>query len=129
MARPQLTASEALSAWLEHLAHERRLSPRTLEAYGHIGRLYLAFLDRHRGEALSLTDLGTITAAEVLTAMFGDNYAFTDRTKDDDGLPAQCAQAHGVPVGVGEGELGGPVSGTQATALGHDGGVLARRRR
>ena len=69
MARPQLTASEALSAWLEHLAHERRLSPRTLEAYGHIGRLYLAFLDRHRGEALSLTDLGTITAAEVRAHM------------------------------------------------------------
>ena len=42
MAHPQLTAprsaDEALAAWLEHLAHERRLSPRTLEAYGHIGR-------------------------------------------------------------------------------------------
>jgi len=65
MAHPQLTASEALSAWLEHLAHERRLSPRTLEAYGHIGRLYLAFLERHRGEPQRLTDLGTIAAAEV----------------------------------------------------------------
>jgi integrase/recombinase XerC len=62
---PQLTAPEALSAWLEHLAHERRLSPRTLEAYGHIGRLYLAFLERHRGEPQRLADLGTITAAEV----------------------------------------------------------------
>ena len=60
-----MTASDALSAWLEHLAHERRLSPRTLEAYGHIGRLYVAFLERHRGEALSLTDLGTVSAAEV----------------------------------------------------------------
>ena len=38
-----MTASEALSAWLEHLAHERRLSPRTLEAYGHIGRTYVPF--------------------------------------------------------------------------------------
>ncbi|WP_296167130.1 tyrosine recombinase XerC [uncultured Brevundimonas sp.] len=60
-----MTAAEALSAWLEHLAHERRLSPRTLEAYGHIGPLYVAFLERHRGEALSLTDLGTVSAAEV----------------------------------------------------------------
>jgi len=60
-----VTASEALFAWLEHLAHERRLSPRTLEAYGHIGRTYLAFLEQHRGEPQSLADLGTITAAEV----------------------------------------------------------------
>ena len=65
MAAAQLTADEALAAWLEHLAHERRLSPRTLEAYGHIGRLYLAFLARHRGETLQLADLGTVSAAEV----------------------------------------------------------------
>src|SRR5690606_37388365 len=64
-AADRLSADEALAAWLEHLAHERRLSPRTLEAYGHIGRLYLAFLTRHRGEALSLADLGTVAAAEV----------------------------------------------------------------
>lgn len=52
-------------AWLEHLAHERRLSERTLEAYGHVGRLYVAFVQAHRGETLSLNDLGTITAAEL----------------------------------------------------------------
>ncbi|PZO34013.1 MAG: recombinase XerC [Alphaproteobacteria bacterium] len=65
MADPELTAPEVLAAWLEHLAHERRLSPRTLETYGHIGRTYLGFLERHRGEPQSLSDLGTITAAEV----------------------------------------------------------------
>jgi integrase/recombinase XerC len=70
MAHPQLTApnlgaDEALAAWLEHLAHERRLSPRTLEAYGHIGRLYLAFLQRHRGETPGMADLGTVTPAEL----------------------------------------------------------------
>ncbi|WP_372708104.1 tyrosine recombinase XerC [Brevundimonas sp.] len=65
MAHSKLTGSEALSAWLEHLAHERRLSPRTLEAYGHVGRLYLAFLERHRGGLQNLSDLGAITAAEV----------------------------------------------------------------
>ena len=65
MAHPELTADQALSAWLAHLAHERRLSPRTLEAYGHIGRLYVAFLESHRGEALWLADLGAVTAAEV----------------------------------------------------------------
>lgn len=67
---PELNnASDALRAWLDHLAHERRLSPRTLEAYGHIGRLYVAFLERHRGEALSLADLGTVAAAEVRAHM------------------------------------------------------------
>ena len=60
-----MTASEALFAWLEHLSHERRLSPRTLEAYGHIGRTWLAFLEQHRGEPQSLADLGTVSAAEV----------------------------------------------------------------
>lgn len=62
---PKLTADQALAAWLEHLAHERRLSPRTLEAYGHIGRLYLAFLQTHRGGPQMTADLGTVTAAEV----------------------------------------------------------------
>lgn len=61
----RLTADEALRGWLDYLVHERRLSPRTLEAYGHIGRLYVGFLERHRGETLELNDLGTITAAEV----------------------------------------------------------------
>ena len=65
MADSQLTAGEALAAWLEHLAHERRLSANTLEAYGRIGRLYLAFLERHRGGPQRLADLGTVTAAEV----------------------------------------------------------------
>ncbi|MDP3368385.1 MAG: tyrosine recombinase XerC [Brevundimonas sp.] len=65
MAHSQLTAAEALAAWLEHLAHERRLSANTLEAYGRIGKLYLSFLERHRGGQQRLADLGTITAAEV----------------------------------------------------------------
>ncbi len=60
-----MTAPEALAAWLEHLAHERRLSPRTVEAYGHIGRQYLAFLERHRGGAQQLADLGAVTPAEL----------------------------------------------------------------
>jgi integrase/recombinase XerC len=60
-----LTAEGALAAWLQHLAQERRLSPRTLEAYGFAGRRYIAFLTQHRGEALGLGDLGGITAGEV----------------------------------------------------------------
>lgn len=58
-------ADEALTGWLHHLAHERRLSPRTLEAYGHIGRLYIGFLQTHRGQPQTARDLGTISAAEL----------------------------------------------------------------
>ncbi len=60
-----MTAREALAFWLEHLAHERRSSPRTLEAYGFAGSRYISFLETHRGEAISLKILGEITAAEV----------------------------------------------------------------
>lgn len=60
-----MTADGALAAWLQHLAQERRLSPRTLEAYAFAGRRYLGFLEGHRGEALELKDLGEITAGEV----------------------------------------------------------------
>lgn len=59
-----MTGTEALSAFLAHLAQERRASPRTVEAYAAAGRRYLAFLERHRGEGLSLAGLGEVTAAE-----------------------------------------------------------------
>jgi len=60
-----VTADGALALWLEHLAQERRASPRTLEAYGFAGRRYLAFLQQHRGEPPSLADMGGITAGEI----------------------------------------------------------------
>jgi integrase/recombinase XerC len=60
-----LTAAQARAAWLEHLAHERRASPRTLEAYGFAAQRYIAFLEQHRGEALSVPDLAKVTAAEL----------------------------------------------------------------
>jgi len=60
-----VTAREALALWLEHLAHERRASPRTLEAYGFAGSRYIGFLEQHRGEAISLATLGEVTAGEI----------------------------------------------------------------
>ena len=67
MADPQLTApaGAALDAWLHHLAHERRLSPRTLEAYGHAGRRYLAFLSGHFGGEVRIADLGRVRASDL----------------------------------------------------------------
>jgi integrase/recombinase XerC len=60
-----LTAQAARALWLEHLANERRASPRTLEAYGFAAARYIAFLERHRGEALSVQGLAEVTAGEV----------------------------------------------------------------
>ncbi|WP_374467736.1 tyrosine recombinase XerC [Phenylobacterium sp.] len=64
MAGP-LTAQEARALWLEHLAHERRASPRTLEAYGFAAARYIAFLEQHRGERLTVQGLAEVTAGEV----------------------------------------------------------------
>ena len=64
MAAP-LSAEEARAAWLQHLAHERRASPRTLEAYGFASGRYIAFLQQHRGEAMTVPLLAEVTAGEL----------------------------------------------------------------
>ena len=60
-----LSAEGARALWLEHLAHERRASPRTLEAYGFAAGRYIAFLERHRGEAMTVPRLADVSAGEV----------------------------------------------------------------
>ena len=60
-----ITARHALTAWLDHLANEKRASPRTVRAYGDNVLAYLNFMERHRGEALSVADMGGIAAAEL----------------------------------------------------------------
>ena len=65
MAGVVTTARDAMTAWLDHLANERRVSPRTIEAYLGAVSPYLAFLEQHRGETLSLAGTGTVTAAEL----------------------------------------------------------------
>jgi integrase/recombinase XerC len=60
-----VSGRQALAAWLEHLTHERRASPRTVRAYGDNLVAYLNFLERHRGETVWLSDLGALTAAEL----------------------------------------------------------------
>ncbi len=63
--RVPATARAALTAWLDHLANEKRASPRTVRAYGDNVLAYLNFMERHRGEALSVADMGGITAADL----------------------------------------------------------------
>ncbi|MEK7427532.1 MAG: tyrosine recombinase XerC [Pseudomonadota bacterium] len=65
MAGPVTSARQALALWLEHLAKERRASPRTVEAYAFAGGRYINFMEQHRGEALSLVAMGSLSAGEV----------------------------------------------------------------
>ena len=60
-----MTGEAALAAFLTHLSQERRASLRTVEAYGHSGRSYLAFLQSHRGEPVTLDGLTRVTAGEL----------------------------------------------------------------
>jgi integrase/recombinase XerC len=58
------TARAAQIDWLQHLAHERRASPRTLESYGAVVANLIAFLEQHRGETLTLEGCSTLRAAD-----------------------------------------------------------------
>jgi integrase/recombinase XerC len=51
--------------WLKHLGAERRLSPKTLEAYRRDVLQFLRFLADHLGGAPSLKDLAALTPADV----------------------------------------------------------------
>ena len=60
-----MSARQAYAAWLDYLTLERRASPRTVRAYGDHVLAYLNFLERHRGEALSLSALAEVSAADL----------------------------------------------------------------
>jgi integrase/recombinase XerC len=51
--------------WLNHLAHERRLSSKTLEAYGRDLRQFAAFLAEHLGAPPSLADIAALKPADL----------------------------------------------------------------
>ena len=84
---PHSLAEHALQAWLTHLAQERRCSPRTLESYGASLRALFAFLALHRGEALTLSSLGSVSAAELRA------YLAARRESDRPLSPRSIAQA------------------------------------
>ena len=55
--------------WLRHLATERRLSPKTLEAYQRDVRQCLIFLADHWGERVSLKRLAAAEATDIRAFM------------------------------------------------------------
>jgi integrase/recombinase XerC len=64
---PALLSAE--QAWFRHLATERRLSPKTLEAYGRDLRQFMAFLTAYEGEAPTLATLRALKPAGIRAFM------------------------------------------------------------
>ena len=80
-AAPDLAATAA--AWLVHLAHERRLSARTIEAYGRDARQFLAFLETRFGAPPGIADFADLAP--------GDLRAFLARRRAE-GIEARSLQ-------------------------------------
>jgi integrase/recombinase XerC len=74
MPKAQLTAvapkvAAEIANWLTHLGAERRMSPKTVEAYQRDVLQFLAFLAEHLGGAPSLKELAALTPADVRAFM------------------------------------------------------------
>ncbi len=80
-AAPDLAA--AVAAWLQHLAHERRLSARTIEAYGRDARQFLAFLEKRFGAPPGIADFTDCAP--------GDLRAFLAQRRAEESRPARCS--------------------------------------
>lgn len=57
--------ARALQRWLDRLAHERRLSPKTLDAYRRDAVQFLQFLNEHHGKAPHLKALASLKPVDV----------------------------------------------------------------
>jgi integrase/recombinase XerC len=73
-----MDGAEALAAWLDTLARERRASPNTVEAYRADLSLFLGFLTRHLGEVPDLAALATLRPADLRAFL-------ADRAREGDG--------------------------------------------
>src|SRR5437763_7238067 len=59
------TLALQMTRWLAHLAHERRLSPKTLEAYARDLRQCLDFLCAHWGTRVTLARFAALEATDI----------------------------------------------------------------
>src|SRR5258707_4101988 len=63
------TIALEMTRWLTHLRAERRLSPKTLEAYARDLRQCLAFLSQHWGRMVTLKGFAGLEATDVRAFM------------------------------------------------------------
>src|SRR5438876_5864320 len=63
------TVALQMTRWLTHLRSERRLSPKTLEAYARDVRQCLGFLGEHWGSRVTLSRLAALEASDVRAFM------------------------------------------------------------
>jgi integrase/recombinase XerC len=61
--------AEEFARWQSYLAAERRMSPKTCEAYGRDARQFLAFLSEHLGQRVSAAALARLVPADVRAFM------------------------------------------------------------
>ncbi|WP_426612675.1 tyrosine recombinase XerC [Bradyrhizobium sp. McL0616] len=61
--------AQEMTRWLSHLGSERRLSPKTLEAYGRDLRQCLDFLSNHWGERVTLKRFAALEATDIRAFM------------------------------------------------------------
>src|SRR5580765_3830827 len=63
------TIAREMTRWLVHLRAERRLSPKTLEAYARDVRQFLAFLCEHWGTRVTLKGFAALEAGDIRAFM------------------------------------------------------------
>src|SRR6201981_2848714 len=63
------TVALQMTRWLAHLRAERRLSPKTLEAYARDLRQCLIFLAEHWGTRVTLSRFATLEATDIRAFM------------------------------------------------------------
>jgi len=80
-------AEDLLSDWLEHLTHERRASPRTVESYGANLRAFIAFLAGHLGGPVTLASLAELKGGDLRA------YLASRRTGETPLSPRSLSQA------------------------------------
>ncbi len=61
--------TQEMTRWLSHLRAERRLSPKTLEAYARDVRQCLVFLSEHWGKVVTLSHFAALEASDVRAFM------------------------------------------------------------